>query len=868
MHESEVGFGRVLGDGTRVLTNCTVGGPVFVYVRGGRIVRVTPIEFGVDDAESWVIEARGGVFRPPRKTLLAPFVFAARSRVYSPERALYPLKRVDFDPNKPPGKRNEESRGKSGYERISWEEALTIVAGEIERIKRRYGASAITATTSSHHEWGNISYRHSAFYRFFNLLGFTSVDHNPDSWEGWHWGAMHMWGFYWRLGTPEQYDLLEDALKHCEMIVFWSSDPDSTRAIGYQGYESAPWRQWLRDLGVKMVFIDPYYNHTAVLFADKWIAPRPGTDTALALAIAYIWITEDRYDKEYVETHVYGFEEFKKYVLGEEDKTPKTPQWAEELTDVPAREIRALAREWASKRTMLSAGGFGGWGGACRAAYGHEWARMMVALAAMQGLGRPGVNIWSTTQGAPFNASFYFPGYAEGGICGDPDKTAAAYELLGRGMVKKPTLCRLPSLPRLKLPEAILSPPVEWKSRASESTENQFRSLTYPVKGFSEVRMLYRYGGSYIGTMTETNRWAQMYRSPKLEFVVNQTMFINETETRFADIILPACTNFERWDIGEWASCSGYIPHSSCGNNHRIIVLQMKCIEPLGESKSDYQIFAELAKRLGFYDEFTERGMTELDWVRRMFNISDLPKYISWEEFKRKGYFVVPLPKPYRSTPALRWFYEGRPRDTPDWGPTTRDTPINRVGLATPTGKIEFVSQTLMRFDPNDEERPPLPRFIPPWEGHLSELAKKYPLQLVTPHPRFSYHTHYDGKGTWVNEIPEHRILKEDGNYYWVIRINPVDAEARGIKDGDIVRVYNDRGSVLCVARVTHRVRPGVVHGWESCGVYDPIGEPGDPRSIDRGGCLNLLTPSRFISKNACGMAPNSCLVEVEKWSG
>ncbi|MEM2163572.1 MAG: molybdopterin-dependent oxidoreductase, partial [Candidatus Bathyarchaeia archaeon] len=111
---------------------------------------------------------------------------------------------------------------------------------------------------------------------------------------------MHMWGFYWRLGTPEQYDLLEDALKHCEMIVFWSSDPDSTRAIGYQGYESAPWRQWLKELGVKMVFIDPHFNYTAALFADKWIAPRPGTDTALALAIAHVWITEGRYDKEYV----------------------------------------------------------------------------------------------------------------------------------------------------------------------------------------------------------------------------------------------------------------------------------------------------------------------------------------------------------------------------------------------------------------------------------------------------------------------------------------------------------------------------------------------------------------------------------------
>ncbi len=860
--EPETGFGKILEDGTKVFTNCTVGGPVFVYVKNGIIIRVTPIEFSSDDAESWVIEARNRVFSPPRKTLLAPYVLAARSRVYSPERTLHPLIREDFNPE---GERNPEKRGKSKFVKISWEEALNIITEEIERLKRKHGPAAITATTSSHYEWGNIGYRHSAFYRFFNLLGFTAVEHNPDSWEGWHWGAMHTWGFQWRLGVPEQYDLLEDALKHCEMIVFWSSDPDSTRAIGYQGYESAPWRQWLKDLGVKMVFIDPFYNYTAALYADKWFAPRPGTDAALALAIAYVWITEERYDKEYVANRTYGFDKFTDYVLGKDDGTPKTPKWAETHTDVPAREIIALAREWSSKRTMLAAGGVGGWGGACRAAYGTEWARLMVCLAAMQGLGKPGVNIWGTTQGAPFNAFFYFPGYAEGGIAGDPIKTGALYELLGRGMVKKPTICPVAQqIPRLHMPECFLNPPVEWKGRGS--IENQFATHRYPAPGYSEAKMLYRVGGSYIGTMTETNRWIQMYRSPKLEFVVNQTPWRNEPEAKFADIILPATTNFERWDISEWASCSGYIPHSSCGTNHRVIVLHMKCIEPLGESKSDYMIFAELAKRLGFYDEFTEGGMTDLDWVKRMFEVTDISKYISWEEFKKKGYFVVPLPKPYKPTPALRWFYEGRPRDTPDWGPAPSDVPKDKLGLATPTGKIEFFSKSLERFDPKDEERPPIPRYIPSWEGHLSDLASKYPLQLITPHPRYSYHTHYDGKGVWVNEIPEHRVLKEDGHYYWVIRINPKDAGARGIGNGDIVRVFNDRGSVLCVAKVTERVRPGVVHSWESCNVYDPIGEPGDPKSVDRGGCLNLLTPSRVISKNAYGMAPNSCLVEIEKW--
>jgi anaerobic selenocysteine-containing dehydrogenase len=120
-----------------------------------------------------------------------------------------------------------------------------------------------------------------------------------------------------------------------------------------------------------------------------------------------------------------------------------------------------------------------------------------------------------------------------------------------------------------------------------------------------------------------------------------------------------------------------------------------------------------------------------------------------------------------------------------------------------------------------------------------------------------------DGKGCWMNEIPEHRVKASDGYYYWVIRINPEDARKRHIKNDEIVKAFNDRGSVLLTAQLTERVRPGTVHSYESSSVYDPLGEPGE--STDRGGCINLLTPHRFISKNACGQAPNSCLIEIEK---
>ena len=340
-----------------------------------------------------------------------------------------------------------------------------------------------------------------------------------------------------------------------------------------------------------------------------------------------------------------------------------------------------------------------------------------------------------------------------------------------------------------------------------------------------------------------------------------------EGEAKFADIILPACTNFERWDISEFAGCHGYIPDTTTQVNHRIVSLQKKCIEPLGESKSDYDIFALLAKKLGFHDVYTAGGLTDLDWVKVMFEASDLPKVISWDEFFEKGYYVVPIPDDYKATPALRWFAEDRERDTPDWGPHPESQEVFGKGLQTTSGLIEFESSSLKKIHDENEERPLIPKYQPSWEGHhSSELYEKYPFQMISPHPRFSFHTMGDRKDSFLNDIKDHRILKEDGYYYWIIRINAKDAERLGIGQNDLVKVYNDRGAVLCAAQVTERVPPGTVHSYESCADYEPEGPPGE--SMDRSGCINILTPSRYISKNACGMAPNSCLVQIERYGG
>ena len=271
-------------------------------------------------------------------------------------------------------------------------------------------------------------------------------------------------------------------------------------------------------------------------------------------------------------------------------------------------------------------------------------------------------------------------------------------------------------MPRLKIPEAILDGKCEGYLTDGRTIEGQFTKFGYPAPGHSPVKLYYKYGGSHIGTMAETNRYVKAYRSENLEFVVNQSIWF-EGEAKFADVILPACTNFERWDIGEFANCSGYIPHSYNQCNHRVAVMQHKCIEPLGESKSDFQIFNELARRLGLGTPFSE-GVGELDWCRRLFDATDLPKHISWKKFMKKGYFVVPNPPEHlRQTVSYNWFSQGRPNDTPDIGNLPGDyTEQWRKGLQTQSGKIEFVSSSLMRFDEKDPERPVMSKYIPSWE--------------------------------------------------------------------------------------------------------------------------------------------------------
>lgn len=852
--------GTKMPDGTVRNTTMTNGGPCFVSTKDNRIVRIMPIDFEDADGKSWEICAHDRVLAPPRKATVAPHALSWKSTVYSKDRLLFPLKRVDFDPN---GERNPQGRGTSGYERISWDEALDIVSGEIRRVKQTYGPAAITFNHSSHHSWGNIGYMTSALLRFANMIGHTKVNHNPDSWEGWYWGATHHWGQSMRLGLAEPYRTVEDLLQNAELVVFWSADPEGTNGL-YGGQEGTVRRLWLKELGIPTVHIDPYFNHTAAFLKGKWISPRPGTDTALALALAYVWITEGLYDREFVSKRTQGFDIWKNYIVGLDDGVPKTPAWQEAETGVPAEVVRSLARQWGSKRTYLGAGGWGtGLGGAGRGPTGHQWARAMVCLNALQGFGREGVNFGHLQWGTPVDLDFWFPGYADGGIGGDLANTTSAIALYQR-MPHLPTMNSVvPQIPRMRFPEGIMTGTAEGFPRDSRSLQGQFNKIRYPAPGAPPIHLIYKYGSSNFGTMAESRRYADMYRSENVQFVVNQSIW-REGDATFADVILPACTSFERWDISEWSSLSGYAHHGQGQLNHRVITLQHKCIEPLGESKSDYDIFTAVAGRLGMGALYSE-GMDELGWVQRMFEASDLPKVISWRKLLKKGYYVVPAPETAALPPrAFQWFYEGRKKDVPEPHPLVSEhTGDFREGLQTQSTKFEFECQSLKRFAPDDEERPPILRYNRSWEGHGSERQKDFPLQLLTPHSRFSFHTEADGKDAFANDIAEHRMLV-DGHYYLTLRISTEDAQSRGIRRCDLVRVFNDRASVICAAMPTSRLRPGVLHGYESSAKFESVGSP--DQKIDRGGCLNTLTSKRPQITNSHSLAASACLVQVELW--
>ncbi len=849
----------------------------------GKITRIRPFyydeKYEWESLNPWKIEARGKTFEPPRRTVTAPYYLTYKKRVYSENRVRYPLKRVDWDPE---GERNPQNRGKSKYVRISWDEATTIIAKELLRVREKYGPECVLSEADMHGEGKHVAPCHGCANRLLSLLGgYTTQMRNEDSWEGWYWGAKNVWG-----GEPvgqmqPSYNLWPDIAKHSDMLLFWGADPEVTPA-GFDGMMASRLSQWLHALGLKFVYIDPALNYSGCYLADKWIPVYPNTDAALQLAIAHVWLTEGLYDKEYVESHAVGYEKFFDYVLGKVDGVSKTPAWASEKCGVPEWTIKAFARDWASKTVSIT---HGNGGPGIRGPFASEPGRLEPILLGMRGLGKPGVhqvkwiewNLFTDKFPMPYQGKA-IPTLAHFGESVRPPKAEKAfphYKLeefqsvaerekgrfklsnFAQTIEELAEVCRTmeqapqQSIPKCMVHDAILNGKVDWWGLYSfcGPVEEQWQQFHFPAEGCSKIHMIWTDSPCMVTCWNDGFRFVKALRSPEIEFVLAQHPWL-ENDCYLADIILPVQTKFEMEDICD----------DPGGGVFTSVFHERPACPPVGESLNDFDCVAEVAKKISreAYLKYTAGEITASMCIDLFWQGSGVSHLDENDDFHKRDIFVLPCDPDIQKKvpPQLRKFAED-PENNP---------------LQTPTGKLEFTSTGLLKHFPDDPERPPYPKWIERGPSHdetlRSERAKKYPLLCMSNHGRWRFHANLDDI-TWHREIETMKIRGWDGYQYEPVWMNTATAREYGVSHGDIVKLYNERGAVLGAAYVTERIIPGVVY-MDHGSRFDPI----DPEKLDRGGAINLISPTATISKNVTGMAVSGFLVgmspvtdeEMERW--
>lgn len=691
-------------------------------------------------------------------------------RQYHPDRLQYPMKRAGH-------------RGEGKFVRISWDEALDTVAGQIRRVKETYGNSALFVpygTGSQNQLNGSATAR-----RLMNLCGgCLGIDNSYSS-------AATTKATPYVYGTLTTGNQRQDWL-NSKYILMWGWNPAEMR----DGTNSDFFIKLARQNGARVVCIDPRHSLSASGLADEWIPIRPGADAAMMSAMAYVMIAEKLYDADFVRTHCIGFdstqmppgaegaESYSDYILGVRDGIPKTPEWAERITAVPRRTIARIAREYATTRPGVLYQGLG----MQRRAYGETAVIAGCVLAAITGnVGVPGG--WASGRGlqAPDGGPLWtvFP--------------------LGENPVKA-------VIPVFLWTEAVL--------RGKEMTAKN-DGIIGADRLDNNIKLIYAIATDVlVNQHAHINRTAQILRDESLvEFIVVQDNFLTPSG-RFADILLPACTQFETWG-GE----DGWV----FGDE---VILMPKLVEPLGESKSDYAICAGVAQRLGIGEAYTQ-GRDERAWVEwclGQFRERRFPGLPTLDEMleSNTAVYANPVTQPAVAFADFRADPEAHPLDTP-------------------SGKIEIFSKRL--YDMNDPHIPPVPKYIQEWESPLGPGADEYPLQVIGHHTLHRVHSTHDNND-WLEEAFPQRVF-----------MNPLDADKRGIEDGDLVKVYNERGAMVLPCRLTNRIMPGVVDVPQGAW-WAP-----DENGVDQRGSVNVLTSERWTPL-AFGTAQHTVMAQVEKAKG
>ncbi len=688
-------------------------------------------------------------------------------RQYHPDRLLHPLKRVG-------------RRGEGRFERVGWDEALDRLAEGITRIRERHGPGALLVP------YGTGSYNQvngpATARRVLHLSGGCLNHHNSYS-----WAAINV-------ATPTVYGTLvtgnqrQDWL-NSRLILMWGWNPAEMR----DGTNSDFFVKLARERGARTVCVDPRHTLTAQALADLWVPIRPGTDAALMTAMAHVIVDEELHDAGFVRSHCVGFdaaqmppgceaeESYVDYLFGRRDGVPKTPEWAEPITAVPRDVIARLARDYATVKPAVLYQGYG----MQRRAYGEQVVRAGCVLAAITGnVGVPG-------------------GWASGLGLQAPDGGARWTVLpMGENPVKA-------SIPVFLWSEAVLRGEGLTAADGVEGAER----LDGPVRGLWAVA-----SNCLVNQHANVNRSARILADPGLvELLVVQDNFLTPT-ARFADLVLPACTQWETWGVQDgW----------KYGDE---VILLPKLVEPPGECRSDYAIARGLAARLGVEEAYSE-GRDERGWVEWCLG-----------EWRRTRFPDLPTLDELVAANAGVW---ARPVERPAvaFADFRRD-PVAHP-LATPSGKVEIFSKALFGLGRPDEI-PAVPKYVEEWDSPFGSEARRHPLQLIGHHALQRVHSTHDNND-WLGEAVPQRLL-----------VNPLDAAARGLADGALARVFNDRGEVLVRCRVTPRVMPGVVDlpqgAW-----WTP-----DERGRDLAGSVNVLTSER-CTPLARGSAQHTAMVQVER---
>jgi anaerobic dimethyl sulfoxide reductase subunit A len=687
-------------------------------------------------------------------------------RQYHPDRLTQPLKRIG-------------RRGEGKFAPIAWDAALELVARELQRVKDTYGNSALFVP------YGTGSYNQlngsQTARRLLNLCGGCLGITNSYSWAAINVATPYVFG---TLQTGNQ---RQDWL-NSRYILMWGWNPAEMR----DGTNSDYFVKLARHNGARVVCLDPRHTLSAAGLADEWIPIRPGTDTAMMSAMAYVMITENLIDAAFIRTHCAGFdrsqmpagleqaESYTDYILGTHDGIPKTPGWAEAITMVPGETIARLAREYATIKPAVLYQGYG----MQRRAYGEQVVRAGCVLAAITGnVGISG-------------------GWASGLANQVPDAPFWNVFPTGENPIKA-------TIPVFLWTEAVL--------RGREMTAAD--GIGGVDRLDNDIKLIYAVASNIlINQHANVNRSAKILQDEsRVEFIAVQDQFLTPS-ARFADVILPACTQFETWGVEDgW----------KYGDE---VILMPQLVAPLGQTRSDYRICAEIAERLGLGAAYTagrdERGWVE--WCLDHFRATRYPELPTLDEFEQTnmGVYARPVTKPAVAFEDFRADPAAHPLDTP-------------------SGKIEIFSTRLHDLN-RPADIPAVPKYIQEWESPFGPEAEKYPLQVLGHHTLHRAHSTHDNND-WLEEAFPQRVF-----------INPIDAAGRGIADGDLVKVFNDRGATILPWRLTERIMPGVIDipqgAW-----WAP-----DENGIDRRGCVNVLTSERWTPL-AFGTAQHTVMAQAQR---